>query len=246
MKKVLIVILVLLLVALGTTIIVSGFKIGDFEVLGYNNLKKLDGELDSKLEEASTLTDVTYPGKLSSLTVASKQLVTTREKYQDMVAYSSEEDVRRANEIETYQVDFLFTRLGNHAKKYGLEIDLDAKLTSASGIYNLNFTVHGKYALIAEFVRAVENDQSLTFTIENFILTPETSGNTANVDTLKAEFMVPELRLDVDENISNSSTTITMESSTEKSSNTANAKNSNAIDKNTNTAGSANDFEGET
>ncbi len=228
MKRILIIILVILLVALGFTIIFNGFKIGSFEVLGFKNLGKLDRQLENALNEATTLTSVTFPEKLSSLTSASKQLVTTKEKYQDKVAYSSEEDVRRANEIETYQVDFLFTRLGNHARKYGLEIDLDAKQTSATGVYNLNFTVHGKYALIADFVRAVENDQELTFTIENFILEPDVNAEgTANIETLRATFIVSELRLDVDESISNSSEAVPMSNANNTSNTTSNSNTTN-------------------
>ena len=228
MKRILVLILMILLIILALVIILNGFTLGDFKVLSFKNLGNLNGQLEKKIEEASTLTSVTFPEKMSSLTTASKQLVTTKEKYQDKVAYSSEEDVRKANEIETYNVDFLFTRLGNHAKKYGLVIDLDAKRASASGVYNLNFTVHGKYALIADFVRAVEDDKELTFTIENFILTPDT-----NTETLKAEFIVSELRLDIDENISNAASSVPMGNSGNKN-NTTNNTTSNTTNNTTN------------
>ena len=229
MKKILITILIILLLALAITTIFNGFKIGDFEVLGYKSVGAISQELENKITEATTLTSVTFPEKLSSLTTASRQLLTTKEQYQDKVAYSSEEDVRRANEIETYQVDFLFTRLGNHAKKFGLEIDLAANLTSATGVYNLNITLHGKYTLIADFVRAIENDSELTFTIENFILTPET-----DLQTLKAEFVVTDLRLDVDESISNSSTVVQMNTQENTDTKTTNTTNNNIVNSNTN------------
>lgn len=242
MKKILIIILIVLLVALGLTVILNGFKLAGLNVLSFKSLGGLNDQLDEKLSEATTLTSVTFPEKQSNLSSAAKQLATTREKYQDKVAYSSEEDVRKANEIETYQVDFLFTRLGNHAKKYGLVIDLDAKQSSATGVYNLNFTVHGKYQLISDFVRAVENDDELTFTIENFILELED----INTEKLKAQFMVPELRLDVDESISNpeasssaTTNTNTTTTNTTNRTNSTNTTNTTNTTNNTNTTNTA-------
>ena len=238
MKRVLIIILIVLLVSLAATVLINGFKIGNFEVLGFSNLQKSSQDLENKIEQAKTLTSVTFKEKQSELSAAESELTTTKGKYQDKVAYSSEEDVRKANEIETYQVDFLFTRLGNHAKKYGLEIDLDAKLTQSAGIYDLNFTVHGQYIYIADFVSAVENDSDLTFTIEKFVLKPDnTSSGQASVDTLRAEFVVTGLRLDVDENIQNSSTiyVTSNESSQNSTSNASNSNSASSARNNTNT-----------
>ena len=231
MKKILIIILIVLLVALGLSVITNGFRLGGINVLSFKSLGGLNDQLDRKLSEATTLTSVTFPEKQSNLSKEAKQLATTREKYQDKVAYSSEEDVRKANEIETYQVDFLFTRLGNHAKKYGLVIDLDAKQSSATGVYNLNFTVHGKYSLISDFIRAVENDEELTFTIENFILELED----INTEKLKAQFMVPEIRLDVDESISNPDASSTINTSDTNTTNTRNTTNTTNTTDTTNT-----------
>ena len=235
MKRVLIIVLIVLLLALGTTVIINGFKFGDFTIFGFRNLRKLNNSLENKLEEASELTSVTYPEKISALTSASKQLISTKEKYQDKVAYSSEEDVRKANEIETFKVDFIFTRLGNHAKKYGLVIDLDAKKTSTDSVYNLNFTVHGKYALISEFIRAVENDQELTFTIESFSLELE-----EKPETLKATFTVPELRLDIDESISNPTSSVTVVKSETSTSNGTNTTTNNSTSNKTTTNATTN------
>ena len=219
MKKILIGILLVMLLALGYITIISGFSAIGFEVLGYKNMSKLNQDLAQKIEEASTITSVTFPQKLSSLNSASKKLISTKERYQDKVAYSSEENVRRAIEKEVYQVDFLFTRIGNHAKRFGLEVDLDAKFSKTledkdtSGqskkydYYDLYMTLHGKYALIADFVRAIENDSELGFTIRNFVLTPEFTEKT---DTLKAEFVIKDLILDVDESITTSSITTSM------------------------------------
>lgn len=225
MRRILIAILIVLILTLGILIVLRGAKIFNFEILSYDGLKIKNGELQSKIEEASRVTGVTFQEKLASLKSASKDLVTTREDYQYKVAYSSEEDVKRAREIKNYQVDFLFTKLGNYQSKYGIDMDLAADETSATGVYDLNFTLHGKYVWIADFIRAIENDSSLNFIIENFLLERD-EGST---ETLKATFKVTGLSLEVDETIKNSDVTSMNDSekNTSNKNNTTNTTNNN-------------------
>lgn len=198
MKKILITILIILLVVLCILLTTKGIEIGNFEILSYYEIVEKNEGLDTKISEATRLTSVTFPEKVSSLKKASKELTTTREKYEDKVAYSSEEDVKRAREVKNYEVDFLLVRLGNYVNKHGIEMDLNSVSKPATNEYNLNFTLRGKYALIAEFIRDIENDSNLNFIIENFKLTP---GN--NNEILKAEFVVTDVKVNADENIKN-------------------------------------------
>lgn len=216
MKKILISVLIILLLILAIFTIVKGIHIGNFNILSYSEILDKNNELEEKITEASRLTSVSFPEKQSGLTSASKQLVTTRQQYEDKIAYSSEEDVRRAKEIKNFEIDFLFTQLGNYAKRYGLVMDLQPITTSASGIYDLKFTLHGKYSLISDFVRSIENDSKLNFVIENFKLVPDTS----NV-TLRAEFVVTGLKLNIDESITSIINTTTEQvQNSEQSTNT--------------------------
>lgn len=194
MKKVLITILIILLIILGGYAVFKGISLGNFKILSYTDIVQKNNELEAKITEATQITSVTFPEKVSSLTKASKQLVTTREKYEDKVAYSSEEEVRRAREIRNYEVDFLFTQLGNYVSKNGIQMDLNAVSNPVAGEYNLNFTLNGKYALIAEFIRDIENDSELSFIIENFKLTPG-----ANNEDLKAEFVVTGIKVNAND-----------------------------------------------
>lgn len=234
MKKILITVLIILLIILGTFTIMDGIHIGGFEVLGYSQIIEMSQKLEDTVTQASQLTSVTFPEKISNLTSASKKLITTREQYQDKVAYSSEEDVRRANEIKTYQVDFLFTRLGNYAKQHGINMDLQANPATATGVFNLNFTLHGKYVLISDFIRDIENDSQLNFVIENFKLTPDTSN-----EILKAEFLVTELKINADSSIVSPSITST-QINTQGTNTTTNTSMNTATTDTTNTTNTAN------
>ena len=232
MKKILIAILIILLIMLATFTIIDGIQIGNFEVLSYAKIMEHNDELEAKITEAATLTSVTFPEKLQALTAASSQLVTTREQYQDKIAYSSEEDVRRAKEIKNYNVEFLFTRLGNYAKQHGLNMDLAPQTTSATGVYDLKFILRGKYSSISEFIRSIENDTNLNFKIENFKLTPDTSNQ-----ILKAEFVVSELKLNVDSGIVTTITESTTQNTTQNTAQntTQNTTNTSTVGENTDT-----------
>ncbi len=232
MKKILIAILIILLIMLATYTIIDGIQIGNFEVLSYAKIMEHNDELEAKITEAATLTSVTFPEKLQALTAASSQLVTTREQYQDKIAYSSEEDVRRAKEIKNYNVEFLFTRLGNYAKQHGLNMDLAPQTTSATGVYDLKFILRGKYSSISEFIRSIENDTNLNFKIENFKLTPDTSNQ-----ILKAEFVVSELKLNVDSGIVTTITESTTQNTTQNTAQntTQNTTNTSTVGENTDT-----------
>ena len=227
MKKILIGILIVLLFVLGVVTIVNGITVFGLEIPGYKQLVEKNDELNKKIDEAAQISGVNFPEKETTLTLAAKQLVRSREDYQDKVAYSSEEDVKRAREIKSYQVDFLFTKLGNYQSKYGLDMDLAATETSATGVYNLNFTLHGKYTLISDFIRAIENDSSLNFIIENFRLEPDSNNDIGGIINLKATFTVTNLRLEVDESIRNSSNTDPMSKGQERNTTTNNATTNN-------------------
>ena len=55
MKKLLLIILITLLVALSAYIAIYGFKIANVEVLSYNDIKKRNGELDETIQKASKI-----------------------------------------------------------------------------------------------------------------------------------------------------------------------------------------------
>ncbi|MBR6033669.1 MAG: hypothetical protein IKP28_02875 [Clostridia bacterium] len=204
MRKILIAILIILLISLAVTVVLNGMHVSFIDVLGYYELSDKNNELDEKINEASMLTGAKFETAKSDLSLASKKLSNKKEEYQDKVAYSSEEEVKRATEIKTYQVDYLFSHIGNYAEnKYGLDLKIDANPTSATGVYDINFTVKGKFVYIAEFIRSIENDNELNFVIERFKIVPGDS-----TEILTATFTVSQIRLDIDNSITNTSSTL--------------------------------------
>lgn len=218
MKKILILFLILLLGVLMYTVVVNGMEIAGIAIYSYQDLQNMNNELDSKLTEASKATSIDYPGKLSSLTVAGKQLTTAKEKYQDKIAYSSEDEIKLATQIKEYKLEFLYTRLGNYRLKegVGMELVFEQKSTGEN-IWDIHFIITGKYLPITEYIRDIEDDDELNFRIENFKLTPGT-----DTENLKAEFYVRTIGItEIDASILN--TTV----QTNNSNNTNNIDNTN-------------------
>ena len=128
---------------------------------------------------------------MSSLNNSVKELMIAKEEYNDKVLYSSEGDIAQAAQTIPYETEYLWTRLGNHAKKNGINLKYELRQIGNQNAkqYDLNFTLTGSYVSISEFIAALENDSSLNFKIENFALNPTKE----STETLEAKFVVKEV-----------------------------------------------------
>ena len=229
MRKLLITFLMLLLIALTVTIVINGIKIGDFQIYSYSQIKKENEELEEKIKEASTVTSITFPQKIADLNTIAKKLTTVREQYEDKILYSTPEEIEKAKQFAEFKQSFLSVKLGNYARKEGIDLTLQYVAGTTGETGDLHFIVEGKYYPISEFVRDIENDKDLYFRIENFNLLPNNS-----TEILKAEFDVKGIKLDVDNSIINptivtpveeNNTTNTNNSATTNSTGTTNTTN---------------------
>lgn len=196
MKKLLLSIITVLLIVLVVITVVRGFKIGNLEMLGIMQIKDENEDLDVKVQEATKLASADYQKKTEDLEDSIKKLETEKTEYEDMVNVSTDSEVEAANQMYFYEIDFLWIRIGNHAKSEGIKMDVAAKdLTEVEGSSittqadkkyrcNLNFTATGSYIGIASFIEDIEDDAKLGFKIEDFKLIPSSE----NANTLVATF----------------------------------------------------------
>lgn len=184
MKKLLILILIALLLILTFYIGMQGVSFGKVEVLGIKGIQAKSAQLDSKLQEAGKLAEKSYAQAVSDVNSNAKKLKEEKKNYEDMTTISSDGDMQSSNQIEKYELETLYVKLGNHATKEGVVMKMDILQGSsgAQGVYNLNFTVTGGYVQIEDFISSIENDSTLGFKIEEFKMAP--SG-----DTLQATFV---------------------------------------------------------
>ena len=191
MRKVLIIVIILLLVALGYTMSFNGLKIGKFQIWSVKELSESSKSIDTKIEEINSLIDVQYPKKISDLKSASNNMKTAKEEYLNYTNLSSDEQILRAMQEESYSIEFLWTKIGNHATSEGvnLKFEIVSSSTGGNNVNDINFTVQGTYIGITNFIYAIENDQDLNFRIQNFKLVPD-QGN-----ILKSTFVVKNIAI---------------------------------------------------
>ena len=212
MKKLLILILITLLLILTMFIGIKGVTIGKIEILGIQGIQAKNSELDSKIQDVAKLVEKTYAQTISEVNSNAKKLKEEKQNYQDMTAISSDGETQAVNQIEKYEIETLWVKLGNHATSEGvvMKMDVTSGSSGAQDSYNLNFTVTGGYVQIEDFISSIENDSTLGFKIEEFKMAP--SGN-----DLQATFVCKDIPIK-----QVSSTTTVTQNTTTDGNNTAN------------------------
>lgn len=230
MKKLLILILITLLLILTMFIGIKGVTIGKIEILGIQGIQAKNSELDSKIQDAAKLVEKTYAQTISEVNSNAKKLKEEKQNYQDMTAISSDGETQAVNQIEKYEIETLWVKLGNHATSEGvvMKMDVTSGSSGAQDSYNLNFTVTGGYVQIEDFISSIENDSTLGFKIEEFKMAP--SG-----DDLQATFVCKDIPIK-----QVSSTTTVTQNTTTDGNNTANTNTAGNNTTDNNTANAAN------
>lgn len=218
MRKVLIIVIILLLVALGYTMSFNGLEIGKFQIWSVKELSESSKSIDTKIEEINSLIDVQYPKKISDLKSASNNMKTAKEEYLNYTNLSSDEQILRAMQEESYSIEFLWTKIGNHATSEGvnLKFEIVSSSTGGNNVNDINFTVQGTYIGITNFIYAIENDQDLNFRIQNFKLVPD-QGN-----ILKGTFVVKNIAIQGNTSGQQSTTNVTETNNSNSASSVAN------------------------
>lgn len=87
--------------------------------------------------------------------------------------------------IQEYEIEKIWITLGTYAEEQGIDLKLDISVNnSVSKTYDLNFTINGTYTEIEDFIRKVQEDNTLVFKIENFkLVSSGTSTSSGVTDT---------------------------------------------------------------
>lgn len=220
MRKLLISILLILLIVMTVLCVKNGINIGPLHVLGVTQIQDANGELTRKIAEAKNTND-NYANKLTEIKDLITDLGEARSEYLQTINVSTESEIREATQTKNYTIEYLWSKVGNHATKEGVVIKMDVTSGSiANSEYrNLEFTVTGNYLAITNFITELENDSTLEFTIDNFSMTQN-----------QCTFTVKDVKIQQEQ------TTVTTNAGNSSTTNTANnARNSTNEVQNTNT-----------
>lgn len=177
MRKILIGILTILLIVMAVLVITKGLTIGNFKILSVKQIVEGNDKLTAEISETEKLIRSNYPTELETLDSTVSSLLAAKEEYQDLADVSTKSEINKATTVETYTVEFLWTRLGRHATAEGVYLSYTPTNNS------IKFTVSGDYIPILSFVSAIENDSKLGFRIENFKLIPGGNNLQATFET---------------------------------------------------------------
>ena len=192
MRKLLILVLIIILLAALGIMLTSGIAIGSFEIPSIKKIIDENKDLDTKIAELNTAIENDYASARTSLDTSVKTLESEKQKYQDTITYSTEEEIKAANQTEEYEISYLWTKIGLYATNNNVTIQANVSSGTVAGLYNISFTARGEYISISEFVYAIENDSTLGFKIEDFALVPYSE------NTLQATFTIRNIAIDED------------------------------------------------
>ena len=172
MRKILLGLIIVILLAFGISIVVNGTQIGNFKIYSIKQISENSLTLNTKIEEANTLIDVNYPAKREELTTQSKKMRSVREQYLNETTLTSDEELDSALKIKNYDIEKLWAVIGNHAIDQGVNLTMEIKAGSSSQTRNLEFKILGTYLGQANFLYAIEGDDILGFRNYNYKLLP--------------------------------------------------------------------------
>ena len=174
MRKILLSIIIILFLALGYVSLTNGIKIGNLEILSVKQIEQKSEELKTKIEDVNTLIDVEYPKKITDLRTASNNMKNAKSEYLQYTNLSSDTDIVSAMQEKYYAIEFLWAKLGTHAREEGVNLTFEivSSSTGANNVNDIKFTVNGSYIAITNFIYSIENDTDLNFRIQNFKLLP--------------------------------------------------------------------------
>lgn len=212
MRKILISILVILLLVLAYFTIFQGIALGNFKILSVEKIIELNNTLNLGIEEANSKIKNDLKNKQKELSENVEVLSNNKEEYYKLANVSTENEIDEANTQEIYNSEYLWIKIGRHARKEKVipKMDVKTSTTGDSTLKDLAITAEGSYYGIIDFVSDLENDSDLNFRIENFKLIP--SG-----DNLVATFNVSGLKIKIEnttQTVSENNTSTTQTSDT--------------------------------
>ena len=172
MKRILLTIANVLLIVAMILVMLKGFSIGSLQILGFGGIKTQSALLNEKIGKVNQEIN-NYKSSLNTLQKDTSSLTSAKKDYLDLVAVSSASEIQEALQTKTYTIEYLWSKVGNYAAKEGVTVamTLGTSTLGAENYKNLNFTVGGQYLAISQFIRDLENDSTLDFTIDSFDMT---------------------------------------------------------------------------
>ena len=169
MRKLVLYLVTILLLALAALLVLRGVILGPIIINSFKEISDANNELDELIDEAVEQKEVKYIEALNQQQTAYKTLMSEKASYQQLLDLGVDENGIPLSKIQEYEIEKIWITLGNYAEKQGVDLRMDITVSnSVAKTYDLNFTVVGEYIQIADFLYDIQRDNTLVFKIENF------------------------------------------------------------------------------
>ena len=160
------------------------------KVASVSELESANKQLKTKATQLEKLSTDDFDSQKEKLQKTIEEYKSKKSEYEEIVEqYTAQEDAKNAAEAlikleendikDIYDVDFLWTIVGNYATEEGIGLKFDINrntslLSSTNNVNNnyvvcdLKFTITGSYINLTDFIYDLEDDDRLTFEINNF------------------------------------------------------------------------------
>lgn len=240
MRKVIILLFLALSILVCYQTVQKGLELNEqISIVKYEDVQRASKNLDTLISQLIRVNETEYPSKKENLASAIKLYHNKKEEYEELQALVEQNtDDTEISLVDIYDVDFLWTTIGNYGTEEGISLKFDIVKSVTSTISSpdytmcdLKFTVSGDYIPITDFIYDLEDDSKLGFEISSFVLAK-------GGENLQATFTVREIP------INNKNLTELTKSTDAVSSNKNNV--TNTVTSNTNTNTTTNSSSGNT
>ena len=173
-----------------------------------NELKIASEEYKKNVEELDNAVSSKLPSKKRILDSTIEQYEETKAEYESVVAkYSTMSALQvLSDELskDIYDVDFLWTIVGNYATEEGVNLKFDVTKNTTSPesysnnsndyvVCDLKFSITGSYIHLTDFIYDIEDDDRLNFEINDFNMI--VNAEATESEPLNATFVVYSIKL---------------------------------------------------
>ncbi len=166
MRKILFALIAIILLIFTITVVVNGATLGNLKIWGVKELTAQNEALDTRNGELSILIGNTYSSKVKTLGESSDKMKKEKEDYEAKAVQIN--DKKYSLQTDKYDIEYLWTKLGNYANDNSVVIKIDVTKGSSKDRYDMNFIVRGRYSDVTQFIYDIENDSKIGFKIDDF------------------------------------------------------------------------------
>lgn len=173
---------------------------GGLNVWGFTDISEQNQAIDTKNAQLTNLVNSTYPQTIATLNNTTEALQKTKKEYEDQAVLLA--DSKYFKQTEKYKHEFILVKIGNYADDNKVDLRTVVTNSSVAGLYDINFTIIGKYADVANYIYDIENDSSLGYKIEDFVMVSASGTHTDDngktyTNEVKANFSCKEISIDL-------------------------------------------------